>query len=207
MVEFFEKWQTLIGAVLGGVIALAVALIVARSAQRQEQETAAMILIGEMRPFFVAIQVIKENFKAGVGKSQDEILHATNHLLFLRPKLSPLFYTSMPRIMTVDRYLASHLAVFRSLISDSEQMVSRIEQAKQMILAGRGMSEEEEEEIRATIRNFVFCLGEAAKCVDMACPLLQSLFLDRHAWLNRLERRSFIPQAEQDFVQGKREEK
>ncbi len=42
---FLEKWQTLIGAFIGGIVGLLAALLVARDARRREEKTAAMLLV------------------------------------------------------------------------------------------------------------------------------------------------------------------
>lgn len=44
-VDFLDKWKELIGAALGGVFALAVALIVAKDARSREERNAAVQLI------------------------------------------------------------------------------------------------------------------------------------------------------------------
>lgn len=44
MIEFLDKWQTLIGAAVGGLIGLLAALIVAHDARYREERSAAMLI-------------------------------------------------------------------------------------------------------------------------------------------------------------------
>ncbi len=108
-----EKWQTLAGAFLGGLFALCVALLVASKARRHEEDTAAMLLIGELKAFVVAAQVLSETGSVDSTTPRDELLRQAVQLKRFRPHLSPLFDSSMARVMTVDTNLAAFLRFFQ----------------------------------------------------------------------------------------------
>jgi len=47
-IAYLDHWQTLLGSILGGLVALLAALIVARTQTRREQRAAAILLISDL---------------------------------------------------------------------------------------------------------------------------------------------------------------
>jgi len=126
LVKWLCKWQTFLGAAIGGIIGLLSALIVAHSARRREEISAAMVLVGNMVKVVAAFQTL-------LNKSEGEGVPADKHHRWLseklakfRPPLSPMFEASVARIMPVSGKLASHLELFSTIYSDVEKILARI---------------------------------------------------------------------------------
>ena len=126
LIEWLYKWQTLLGAAIGGIIGLLSALIVAHSARRREETSAAMVLVGNLVKVVAAFQTL-------LKKSEGEGVPADKHHRWLAEKLakfrsplSPMFEASVARIMPVNRKLASHLELFSTIYSDVEKILERI---------------------------------------------------------------------------------
>ncbi len=124
-----DRWQTLIGGVLGGVIiALTAALIVAGSATRRAQRIAATLLTSNL----LAIHATAQNLKnlateAGIS-SEDYPLWVSEKLLWRRLRLSVLFESQMARLMDVDVTLAAHLSFVKTIYTTVEEHIARIAQ-------------------------------------------------------------------------------
>ncbi len=58
LIEWLRKWQTFLGAAIGGIIGLLSALIVAHSARRREEISAAMVLVGNLVKVVAAFQTL-----------------------------------------------------------------------------------------------------------------------------------------------------
>ena len=126
LVKWLCKWQTLLGAAIGGIIGLLSALIVAHSARRREEISAAMVLVGNMVKVVASFQIL-------LKKSEGEGVPADKHHRWLseklakfHPPLSPMFEASVARIMPVSGKLASHLELFSTIYSDVEKILARI---------------------------------------------------------------------------------
>ncbi len=103
-VAFLREWKELVGAVIGGIFSLLVALLVARQARRAEVDTAATLLIGE----FLRIYAMVENAQAprDHALTPEERAHVlAEHLCRFRVRLSPLFDASVARVLHTDVYL------------------------------------------------------------------------------------------------------
>ncbi len=194
-----EKWQTLAGAILGGLFALCVALLVASKARRHEEDTAAMLLIGELKPFVVAAQVLSETGSVNSTTPQDELLRQAVQLKRFRPHLSPLFDSSMARVMTIDTNLAAFLRFFQFHISEAEQCFARIETAEQLLHAGQG-STFTQQELLKDLTLAAKKIHEAAEPANLAIPLLTTLFMGPVPTLRRFCRRFWTPSAEKKFL-------
>jgi hypothetical protein len=127
LINSLEKWQTLIGALVGAVISLFVALIVARSARRREDVAAAMLVIG-------GLSTIRAAHRALTELAQEEKI-AEEHLPYWlseklarrRVTLSAVFEASRVRLMPVDVHLAVHLELFQVIFSDIHTRLDLLE--------------------------------------------------------------------------------
>jgi len=125
-IEFIFRWQTLIGAVLGGMFALATALIVAYSMRRREVVAAGMIVITNLTAVRIALEAIN-SLPAREGISENEFpLWFSDRLVGLYPGLSTLFEASVAQVMPVDVYLAAHLTLFQRIYSQIGIMVEKL---------------------------------------------------------------------------------
>ena len=95
-----------------------------------------MLLTAELKPFEVAVSVLNEIVSAE-NSQVDQLLSMSARLYRVRPHLSPLFDSSMARVMTVDTYLAAYLTLFRHRVRTAEQIFSRIESAEEQIHSGQ----------------------------------------------------------------------
>lgn len=199
LLAVLEKWQTLAGAILGGLFALCVALLVASKARRHEEDTAAMLLSGELKPFEVADQVLSEIGSVESTTPQDELLRYAVQLKRFRPHLSPLFDSSMARVMTVDTNLAAFLRFFQFHISGAEQCFARVETAERLLHAGQG-SRFTQQELKNDLTLAAKKIREAANAANLAIPLLTALFIGPLPTFRRFCRRFRVPPAEKKFL-------
>jgi hypothetical protein len=125
-IDFIFRWQTLIGAVLGGMFALATALIVASSMKRREEVAAGMIVVTNLTAVRIALEAIN-SLPAKESISESEFpLWFSDRLVGLYPGLSTLFEASVARVMPVDVYLAAHLSLFQRIYSQIGVMVEKL---------------------------------------------------------------------------------
>ena len=126
LVEWLFKWQTLIGAAIGGIIGLLSALIVAQSARRREEASAAMVLSGNLVKVVFASQVLLEKSEGKDFPKENRHLWLAEKLAKYRPSMSPMFEASVVRVMPVNGKLASHLELFRLIYADVDLILDRI---------------------------------------------------------------------------------
>ncbi|MES9900947.1 MAG: hypothetical protein ABW148_18270 [Sedimenticola sp.] len=120
LINFLNKWQALVGAVIGGVFALWVALLVAYKARRQEDLAAAMLLVGNLVTIRTASRALKQLAKEKEIEEENLPYWLSEKLVRRRIKLSPLFEASRIRLMPVNVYLAAHLELFQVIFTDIE---------------------------------------------------------------------------------------
>lgn len=126
MIDWLFKWQTLLGAALGGLIGLLSALIVAHSQRRREELSAAMVLTGNLVKVVIASQtLLKQSEDQGIPV-ESRHLWLAEKLAKFRPAVSPMFDASVARVMPVNGRLASHLELFRLIYSDVDAILKRI---------------------------------------------------------------------------------
>ncbi len=117
---FLEKWQTLAGAVIGGVFALWVALLVAYKARRQEDLAAAMLVVGNLVTVRTASRALGQLAVEQNIEKENIPYWLSDKLVRRRIKLSPLFEASRIRLMPVNVHLAAHLELFQVIFTDVE---------------------------------------------------------------------------------------
>jgi hypothetical protein len=125
-VQILYRWQTIVGAFLGGFFAIIAALIVAYSARRREEIASAMLLVGTLAKIRITNETLtKLAAKENVPES-DYPLWLSEKLVLSRPTLSPLFEASIVRIMPISIYLAAHLNLFNTIYSDVLIILERL---------------------------------------------------------------------------------
>lgn len=126
IVKFIDHWQTLIGAIIGGLFALSVALLVAYKARRSEEISAAMLLVGDL----VSVRVAGERLDdLAVNKKiskENYALWFSEKMILSRPKISPLFEASVIRVMPINKNLAAHLELFHTIYTAIEHKLERL---------------------------------------------------------------------------------
>ena len=117
LIDIIFKWQTLIGAILGGLFALAVALVVALTMRRREEVASGMVVVGDLTAVRIASEALNSlAAKENIGEKEYP-LWFSDKLVSSHPKLSVLFEASVARLMPVDVYLAAHLSLFQRIYS------------------------------------------------------------------------------------------
>ena len=109
MVDWLMEWQTLVGSVIGGIMALVVALVVSRSGRWREFTAAASHVSLEFGKYCAALAAMRATFPQGVLLKEADREVAMD-LVRLRPRLSALLETSMAKVLTIEPTLALHLA-------------------------------------------------------------------------------------------------
>lgn len=128
MIESLDRWQTLVGAVVGGLVALLAALVVAYRAERRSDLAAAMHLVGTLVQVRVASTQLEALAKErGIADENDRAAWQAEKLVWLRPKLSPMFEASVARVMPIDVAAAAHLQLFLSQYLDLEDKLTRLQ--------------------------------------------------------------------------------
>lgn len=128
LVEFISKWQTLIGAVLGGIFALATALVVALTMRRREEVASGMVVVADLAAVRIAAEALNTVAKQEKIKEKQFPLWFSDKLVSSHPKLSTLFEASIARLMPTDVYLAAHLTLFQRVYSEIEMMINKLSQ-------------------------------------------------------------------------------
>lgn len=184
-IQFLDKWQTLIGALVGGIIALIAALIVARDARRREERAAAMLLTVDLVSVLASNEALDERIKKHEVKAEDVPQWITDRLMNSRAKLSPMFEASMLRVMPVDVYLAAHLSLFKTIYSGVLEMVERLVKANEVIKE-TGKKTLTDEEIASHIRLIHSRFRKACEHAACAHNLLDRCITRRSAALYKL---------------------
>lgn len=126
LIATIKEWQELIGAIIGGLAALAVALLVAHSSRRRDDVSAAMVVVGNLTTLMVAESTIKRIAAEQKVAPSNYAMFVASRLTHSSPKLSPLFEASVARLMLVDVTLAAHLELFGVIYRGVEHHVNAI---------------------------------------------------------------------------------
>lgn len=99
--EWLDQWQTLLGSILGGVIALCAALIVAQAQTRRERRAAATIILSDLFSVFRTFRNLRTAADDSHVDEKEYPLWLSERLLWRRPKLSSHFEAEMVRVVDV----------------------------------------------------------------------------------------------------------
>ncbi len=196
---FLKEWQTLIGAFLGGIFALLVALIVAYKVRRRDEIASAYILLADLRSFIVQAETLKKVSKEQGSSPEKSSLMTMAGLLSSPPTLSPLFEESVMRVSPVNKYLAVHLALFKKIFSEIEISLQRLSKYND-IFESTGKLPVPIKRLAGDIRNVIIFLGytvEHARCCE---NLLDKLIIRRTAIFHKLIRYICTPKSENDCM-------
>lgn len=180
---FLNTWQTLIGAVLGGVISLSAALIVAGSVSRREQRSAARVLIPDLlavmaKHLGIDEVVAEKSFDQPGAWREEANLWRVRELARHRPFLSPLFDQAFAQVSDIDESLAAHLSLFRSIYGSLERSLERAEQELARI-KDQAVSTSQLGELIKDAQVIEAGLPLAARHAECATHLLTELVLGR----------------------------
>ena len=126
LINILYKWQTLTGAIIGGIFALLVALLVAYKAKRQEDIVAAMLIVANLVKVKTASNVLDKLAKSENISDEDLPEWYSEKLVRNKLQLSPLFEAYRIRLMPVCVHLAVHLEIFQMSFNASEIILDRL---------------------------------------------------------------------------------
>ncbi len=121
MIEWLTSWQTLVGAGLGGVFALFVALIVGANERWRELQSALAHLTLELQQYASSADAIRRTLTKPPGGRSFEELEKAVDVLRIRFRPSSLFDTSVARAYSVDEELGAELGAFVMKLGFSER--------------------------------------------------------------------------------------
>jgi hypothetical protein len=181
-----KDWQTLIGSVLGGVIALLAALIVAFRVERREDLSAAMLIVSTLVPVRIAARLLKDLAdEKSFTNPDDRAAFIAEKLVWQRPKLIPSLEPAIARIMPINVMIAAHLTFFLSQYADMEKKLEpfgkAIKQHQSGIKPDRGR-----EYLMKDAHSATRIFFQAAKHASCAEHLLNKFVLSRTPTLNKI---------------------
>lgn len=184
--EFLDNWQTLIGTILGGLIALSAALVVAFRVERREDLSAAMVVVSTLVPVRVAAKQLNRLVDEKHLTDLDErATFVAEKLVWMRPKLSPMVEASIARIMPIEVTTAAHLTFFLSQYTDMEQKLESYGSAVKQFQSGRE-PERGQQYLLVDARSATQTFFDSAKHAECAEHLLEQFVLSRNAFLHRV---------------------
>lgn len=191
LIEFIYNWQTLIGASFGGIFALFAALVVAYRAERRNDLAAAMHLVGTL----VAVRAAGHQLdnlatKQGLTDPDNRAAWQAEKLVWLRPKLSPLFEVSIARVMPLNVATAAHLQLFYSQYLDLEDKLQRVDEAISEFQRDK-VPERDKKHLMTDARSAKTLFDDVVLHADCAEYLLTKYVLSKTAFWNRLWLRWF----------------
>jgi hypothetical protein len=196
-VATIKEWQNLIGAIIGALAALGVALLVAYSVRRRDDVSAAMVVVGNLTTLMAAEDVIRRIAGEQKVSAKDYPMFVVSRITHSRPKLSPLFETSVARLMLASVPIAAHLELFTVIYRGVEHHVDvlrrDIDHHNQ-----HGKPLRSEKDIRADAEVIEKGLTTAAKHAACAERLLSLLVLSRWRLFNRLRMAIWPSKEERD---------
>lgn len=125
MTQFLHHWQELSGAIIGGFMGVAGALIVAREALNRERRNASRMLQHDLLGITDAVSCL--TYRRRVTLETVGTKKIAQDLSFYCPKLSPLFEVQMATISGIDVRLAALLSGFHTAYSAVESHVRTVQ--------------------------------------------------------------------------------
>jgi hypothetical protein len=188
LIAALREWQELAGATLGGLISLAVALIVAYIPIRREDLTAAMLVISNLVPARARHSTLVALAEKQEIAENDYPFWLSEKLLQSRPKLTPTYDAAAMRVMAADVHIATHLAAFDLTLREMDEKLNRL--AEDFNAKRTGLPEVRSiEGTRADARllaNELARLAEHAQCAEQ---LITALVLSRSRLWTKVRRR------------------
>jgi hypothetical protein len=194
-----KEWQDLAGATLGGLISLAVALIVAYIPIRREDLTAAMLVISNL----VAARA-RHTTLAALAKTrsipEDEYpFWLSEKLIQSRPKLTSTYDAASMRVMATDVHIASHISMFDLTLREMNEKLDRLSDDFHAKRTGQPALRTLEA-MKSDARLLAIELDRLATHALCAEKLITSLVLARSRHWSKLKRRFRMSPEEQQCL-------
>ncbi len=127
LVTTLDHWQTLIGSVLGGIFALATALVVASSAVRAARRTAAALVIVDLLSIMRIAESLEALAKEDSIEDENYPLWVSEKLIWRRPQLSSSYDAHVANLVGLHEGLSAHLSLLKMVYSGLNDHLARIE--------------------------------------------------------------------------------
>jgi hypothetical protein len=192
VITFLKEWKDLVGAVIGGLFSLAVALLVAHQARRSEERASAMLLIGELSRVKIMVNSILDSSKNHSVADEELPYYFSEQLCHFRVRVSDQLEGAMYRVMTVDIDLAAHINLANSMMRDTEQLIDRVQE--DLLLGQAGNPMRNTERMRSDMRNIYSTYLIVRDNADFAVRLLELFALGNWPTWHKI-RRYICPKA------------
>ncbi len=183
--EFLLQWKELIGALLGGLFAILVALIVARDARTREERFAAIVVLAALTRFTSrhrALSVLAAEKKL---PAEHKHLWLGEKLTYSYTRLTPNLEASISRLLLSDVHLAVNLELFHAMHADLDTLIDRISK-DYTDLHSTGKPRRPTDLMDSENRQAAKSFELAAKHARYASLRIEKLILSRTATWNRI---------------------
>lgn len=195
LIDIARTWQELIGAVIGAIAALGVALLVAYGARRREDISAAMVVVSNLSSLIIAEATISKIAQEEHTEEENYPLFVASRLTNTCPILSPLFASCVARIMPINSSMAAHLELVSVIYYNNIQQHSAQLRTDIAFYRQHGKHLRPENDMRADaalLSTGLTMIGKHAKCAE---KLVSNLVLSNWPIYHRI-RSYFFPSAE-----------
>ena len=160
--------------------------MVAFRVERREDLSAAMVIVSILVPVRVAARNLKQMVEEKkIVDPDDRSAFTAEKLVWLRPKITPLFEVAINRIKTIDVVIAAHLTFFIYQYSDMESKLERVAAAIEEFQTGEEPARDKKylmADAQSATRNFF----ESAVHAECAEHLLNKFVLGRTPFFSRM---------------------
>jgi hypothetical protein len=149
IVQVLREWQDLAGAIIGGMLGVFGALIVAGSVATRERRSASRMVQRDLVSVTAMVDNLTYNRQVPLAALGDQLI---GKLTFSRHHLSSMFEAQMSIMFGSDRILAGLLAGFHQHYSLTEYFVGNIERARTMVPPDPQAAAREREQLPAMLK-------------------------------------------------------
>lgn len=157
VVAFLDKWQSLLGGLIGGVVAISAALIVAYSGRRREDRAAATLVFSKLDELRITAEAVEEA-ATEKGQSFVECAREVGDLPGAKPSLT--FRETIFRLSTADEGVGVYLDAVGKLIRMADNQFDR----------ARALQGKNEEQVEESLRSGLMAFMDAAEHARLALP-------------------------------------
>ena len=187
-----RDWQEIIGAFLGGVFALGVAVYVARDARSREERAAAMVVVTAIVSFAGAYRAAKIRVESEENNPDRVKILMTTLFALNSPFMPSSASEGIHRLLLIDTHLAAHLSLLDMINSQADVALSRCRQdVADYVASGEKGFKRSEQSRLADARNIVEGGARMLNYAGCAELLLNRLVLSKFPTVNRIRHALF----------------
>jgi hypothetical protein len=188
LVVWLNKWQTLIGTIIGGIFALLTALIVAWSAAQRARRTAADLIMMDLLPIMRAYEVLESLAKKDEIGKDDYPLWIAEKLSWSKPNLSSSYDVYVANLLGIHNGLSAHLSLMKMIYSGLNDHLTRVENdIEDRKAVGLPRIPRSPEATHADAKIVADGLKQAGAHASCAVHLIQQLVMSSTPTLNRIQ--------------------